>query len=248
MVNLVSVEQISFREFVQCLPAPTYTVALGMKPFEGSSVIEVNPTLVFPILEMLLGGGGRMGTQVNREITEIEQSIMDDVLRIVLQNLRTAWQNIARIDFSMESRETDPALLQILAPTEALLAVSMEVKIGEHSGMINIGIPSIFVKMLRNKFDQQWSVRKSEMTDAEQHRVLRLIKPAILRFDARLQGPTLLIRDLMSLQAGDVLTFDYPVDKPVDVLVNGKIKYRGQITAAGNKIAVAVSELFTPAP
>ena len=61
---------------------------------------------------------------LNREITEIEQSIMDDVLRIALQNLRTAWQNIARIDFSLETHETDPALLQILAPTEALIAIA----------------------------------------------------------------------------------------------------------------------------
>jgi flagellar motor switch protein FliM len=246
MVNLVSVEQISFREFVQCLPAPTYTVALGMRPFEGNAVIELNPTLVFPILEMLLGGTGRSGVTIHREITEIEQSIIDDVMRIVLQNLKSAWQNVTRVDFSLETHETDPALLQILAPTEALIAVSMEIRIGDHSGMMNIGIPSIFVKMLRQKFDQQWSVRKTEMTELEQQRTLRLLKPASLNFDARLEGPTLQLRDLLKLEEGDVLKFDYPVEKPVDLLVNGRLKYRGHIVSTGRKVAMAVDELTRP--
>jgi flagellar motor switch protein FliM len=243
MVNLVSVEQISFREFSQCLPAPTYTVSLSMRPAEGFSVIEVNPALVFPIIEMLLGGTARAKAPMNREITEIEQSIMDDVLRIALQNLRVAWQNIARIDFSIESHESDPALLQILAPTEALIAIAIEIRVGEHSGMMNIGVPSIFVKMLRQKFDQHWSLRKGEMTADDMRRVLRLIKPVQLNLDARLQGPTLTVQDLMQLQSGDILAFDYGIESPVDLLVNGKPKYKGHVRNMGRRIAMHVEQL-----
>src|SRR3984885_13404937 len=71
-VNLVSVEQLSFMEFTQCLPSPTSMIALGMKPFDGNAVLEINPSLVFPILEMLLGGSGKMAIRMTREITEIE--------------------------------------------------------------------------------------------------------------------------------------------------------------------------------
>src|SRR5579859_734606 len=76
-VNLVSVEQLSFMEFTQCLPSPTCIISLGMRPFDGNAVMEINPTLVFPILEMLLGGSGKIATKINREMTEIEQSIME---------------------------------------------------------------------------------------------------------------------------------------------------------------------------
>src|SRR6201997_1043045 len=76
-VNLVSVEQLSFIEFTQCLPSPTCMIALGMKPYDGNAVLEINPSLVFPILEMLLGGSGKSPTKITREITEIEQSILD---------------------------------------------------------------------------------------------------------------------------------------------------------------------------
>jgi flagellar motor switch protein FliM len=82
--NLVSVEQLSFLEFTQCLPSPTTLIALGLRPFDGNAVLEINPALVFPILEMLLGGGGKGITKLSREITEIEQHVLESFLRIVL--------------------------------------------------------------------------------------------------------------------------------------------------------------------
>src|SRR5712672_1286961 len=107
-VNLVSVEQLSFLEFTQCLPSPTSLIALGMKPYDGSAVLEINPSLVFPILEMLLGGTGKVTTKLTREVTEIEQSILEGLLRIVVHDLRAAWGAVAHIDFSIESHETEP--------------------------------------------------------------------------------------------------------------------------------------------
>ena len=242
-VNLVSVEQLSFMEFTQCLPSPTSMIALGMKPYDGNAVLEINPSLVFPILEMLLGGSGKLATRMTREITEIEQSILEGLLRIILQDLRTSWHAVTALDFSIESHETEPQLLQILAPNEAVVAISVEVRIGETAGMMNIGIPSIVVKMLRQKFDQQWSVRKTQATEDEHSRVLRLIRPASIHLDARLQGPTLNVATLLDLAEGDVLAFDYPVAKPVEVMVNGKLKYRGEILTSGRKRAFEVHEL-----
>ena len=172
VVNLVSVEQLSFMEFSQCLPSPSCLVSLGMRPYEGNAVLEVNPGLVFPILEMLLGGNARSPLKITREITEIEQSILDGLYRVILHDLQLAWQAVTHLEFSIASHETEPQLLQILAPNEAVVAVSMEVRVGDNAGMMNIGIPSIVVKMLRHKFDQQWSVRRSQSTDEEQSRIL----------------------------------------------------------------------------
>ncbi len=244
IVNLVSVEQISFREFTQCLPSPTCMASLGMRPYEGNAVLELNPALVFPVLEMLLGGTGKVSAKITREITEIEQSILDGLLRIILQNLKSAWHSVTNLDFSIETHETEPALLQILAPNEALVAISLEVRIGENSGMMNIGIPSIIIKMLRQKFDQQWSVRKTEVTEEEHSRILRLIKPANMSVDARLEGPTIAVEDMMRLERGDVLSFDFVAGKPLDLLVNGKLKFRGQIVANGRKKAFAIDQLY----
>src|ERR1700676_470385 len=99
-VNLVSVEQLSFMEFSQCLPSPTCLVALGMRPQEGNAVLEINPALVFPILEMLLGGTSKAATKISRELTEIEQSILDGLLRIILHDLKIAWHSVPPVKFS----------------------------------------------------------------------------------------------------------------------------------------------------
>src|ERR1700726_2409645 len=196
-VNLVSVEQVSFMEFSQCLPSPTCLVALGMQPYEGSAVLEINPALVFPIIEMLLGGSARSLLKVNREITEIEQSVLDGLFRITLNDLKMAWHAVTPMEFTIQAHETEPQLLRILAPNEAVVAVSMEVHIGDNAGMMNIGIPSIVVKMLRHKFDQQWSVRKTQSTEQEQARVLQLIRPAHMQLDGRLEGPTMSVEGLL---------------------------------------------------
>ena len=141
-VKLVSVEQLSFVEFSQALPSPTCLVLLGMQPNEGNAVLEMSLALVFPIFEMLLGGDGKSPTKINREITEIEQSVLDGLFRITLNDLKTAWHAVAPIEFEIERYETEPGMLRILAPNEAVVAVGMEVRIGENAGMMNIGIPA----------------------------------------------------------------------------------------------------------
>jgi flagellar motor switch protein FliM len=244
IVNLVSVEQLSFSEFTQCLPSPTVLVALGMKPFDGNAVLELNPSLVFPLLEMLLGGNGK-GAALARETTEIEQSILDTLFRIILHDLSTAWQTVTNISFNVEGRETEPQLLQILAPNEAVVSIGLEVRVGENTGLMNIGMPSIIIKMLRHKFDQQWSVRKTHSTPAEQNRMLNLLKPTTLHLDARLEGGTLLVQDLLAIEPGHVLNFDHPLNKPLRLVVNGQNKYEGRLVAVRNKKSFQVEKLTT---
>lgn len=240
VVNLISVEQLSFREFTQTLPSPTSLVVLGMKPYDGNGVLEINPSLVFPILEMILGGTGKNSTGINREITEIEQSILEGFLRVILNDLRAAWTAVAAIEFSIESHESEPTLLQFLAHNEAVVAISIEVKIGETSGMMNLGIPSIIVKMLRQKLDQHRTVRKTQATEEEHARVLRLIRPASLHLDARLEGPSLGIPEMLDLAEGDVLWFDFPETRPLELTVNGRVKYEGGVVTAGGKRAFQI--------
>src|SRR5262249_54589579 len=132
---------------------------------------------------------------------------------------------------------------QILAPNEAVVAISIQIRIGETAGILNMGIPSMIVKMLRQKFDQQWSVRRTQSTEDDHYRLLRLGWPSGLRLDARLAGATFRVDSLLAMKEGDVLGFDYPVETPLDFVVNGKRKYRGVIVEAHNKRALQVVEV-----
>jgi len=131
------------------------------------------------------------------------------------------------VDFTIESMETEPQLLHLLAPNEAVVSIGVEVRIGESVGMMNIAMPSIVIKMMRQKFDQQWSVRKTHANSTEQVRVLKMLREGSLSLEARLEGPTLKIADLLRLSEGHLIKFDYPVERPVELLVNGNPQIQG---------------------
>jgi flagellar motor switch protein FliM len=242
IINLVSVEQLSYSEFLECLPSPTCLASLGLKPYDGNAVLELNSSLIFPILEILLGGDGKLTFSATREITEIEQVLLDGLLRLILRDLREAWTLVTPIEFTIENIETEPQFLQILAPTEAVVAVAIEIRIGDSIGMMNIAMPSIIIKMMRQKFDQQWTLRKSASTDQEQQQVLHLLRTAELPSEVLLAGPQLLLRDLMNLEKGDVLSFEFPTGRPLDLMLNGQRKYRGEIVNAGHRAAFRIGE------
>jgi len=119
----------------------------------------------------------------------------------------------------------------------------VEIRIGETVGMMNIAMPSIVIKMMRQKFDQQWSVRKTHASAGEQARVLRLLREASLTLEARLEGPTLTVRDLLALTEGHLLTFDFPVDRPVELLVNDEHKFAGQVVNTGRKRGCQIEKI-----
>jgi flagellar motor switch protein FliM len=245
IINLVSVEQLSYSEFLECLPSPTCIASLGLKPYDGNAVLELNSSLIFPILEILLGGDGKLQFSAQREITEIEQVLLDGLLRLILRDLHEAWTFVTPIDFTIENIETEPQFLQILAPTEAVVAVAIEIKIGDSTGMMNIAMPSIIIKMMRQKFDQQWTLRKSASTDTEQQRVLDLIRSAHLPSEVLLSGPQVLLRDLINLEEGDVLSLEFPASRPLDLLLSGQTRYLGGMVNTGRRAAFRVGELLT---
>jgi flagellar motor switch protein FliM len=245
-VNLVSVEQLSCAEFVDGLPSPTCMLSLGLRPYDGNGLLELSPALVFPILEVLLGGDGKSATAMRREITEIEQKLLDSLFRIILNDLKEAWKAVAPIEFTIQSVETEPQFLRVLAPTEAVVAVGIEIRIGDNVGMMNIAIPSIIAKMMRQKFDQQWSMRRTQSTEAEQGAMLALIQPSLMDLDIRLRGPQILFRDLLNLAEGDVLAFDFPVDRPLEGLINGKLRFQGQIVEIGRKLGFMTEAATRP--
>jgi flagellar motor switch protein FliM len=136
--------------------------------------------------------------------------------------------------------------MQILAPTEAVVAISIDVRIGEASGLLNIAIPSITLKMLGQKFDQQWSTRRTEATESQQEKVLQIVENAEVQIDARLRGPTLSVANLLKLKDGDILAFDYPVERPLDVLIGGRPKFRGQVVVSRKKRSMVLEEIAGP--
>lgn len=241
-INIISVEQSSFSEILRVIESPTTIVPLRIQPIKGTALVEMRGNLVFPVIEMLLGGTARTSEIVNRETTEIERSILDGVLRLMMRDLHVSWLSIADIDFEIESYMSVPQAFQLLPPNEAMLAIGMEVEIGDHRGILNLWIPSIVIKMLRQKATSTSSARKTQSGEAEQKRMLNLVKSAHIGLDFQLNGPKMLLKDLIAIEPGDVIALDHPVAKPIDLLMNKALKFNGHIVSSGNKRALQIAK------
>ncbi len=246
-INLVSVEQMAYGEFLEGLPSPTCLVSLGLRPYDGNGVLELNPSLVFPVLEMLLGGTGKSTSSVQRELSEIEQKLLDGMIRIILHDLRETWKGVSEVEFTAEAMETEPQLMRLMAPNEAVVTTAVEARIGEKSGMINIALPSIIIKMMRQKFDQQWAVRRTQANDQDQIRFLHRLREASICLEARLEGLGLSVRDLLGLSEGNLVEFDRSAGCRVELVVNGKRQYVGQVVSTGRKRGFFVERIRRPA-
>lgn len=230
------IERLSFAEFSRRAPRPVTSVALRMRPQEASAILQFSHAALFPMLEILLGGTGKSPANIARDITEIERSIFSPVLRILVQELKSAWRPVNPIEFAVEDEAAARQILSSMAPSQELLAIDLGVRIADANGALHLGLPSHAIRALL----QDSGISKPEPPAADCAKMLRLVQRAQLNAEIRLNGPKMLLRDLLDLEPGDVLTFDHPLRKEVELELNGTPKFEGHIVAAGSKRAFQV--------
>lgn len=238
-VTLISLEQLSYREFSRSLASPTVLMVLEMAPYEGHALLEISPGLAFPILEIAMGGTTKTLAIPDREITEIEADILQGVTRVLLNDLKRAWSAITEIDFRVVRYETEPQLVQFLSHSEAVVAVTMETRIAEQVGTINIAVPSLIIKMFRQKFAERSSLSHRGTLEDEQ-RMFRLLQPAQMLLDACLEAGSVRLGEILALEPGNVIRFDYPLERPAKLKVNGLPKYDGWVVESRGKRAFRI--------
>jgi flagellar motor switch protein FliM len=246
-LNLVSLEQISYAEFLDGLSFPTGLAYLGLSPYDGTAVLELSLSLMFTFMGVLMGSKGRNGMPMQRKITDIEKSIMQTLLRVVLLDLREAWRSVADINFSVQSLASEPQLMHVLAPAEAVIVIAIDVRVGEVTGLMNLAIPSIFIKRLRNKFDQLQRVRKAHASEADHLIVAELLQDVNLNLKAYMDGGKIPAHVLAELEPGDILMLDHAADKPLKASLNGEPKWEGYIASVKENLFFEVSGLSDPA-
>jgi flagellar motor switch protein FliM len=230
--SLISVEQLPYSDFAETLPIPTCLAYLKMDPYEGNALVEVSPSLIAPILDLVLGGNGKSAAPLDREITEVEKTLLDGFFEIVTNDLRETWKPVVAMSFTNSSVETSVQLSGRFVPTEAVVAIAMEFRIGDNTGMINLAIPSITLKAMGQKFDQQWTSHKTENLATEIAIKRKLAQSMAVTVECRQTGATITLKDLLNLSVGNVLTLRPGFDEKVDVLVNGTPRFKGVLVAS----------------
>lgn len=245
-MNLVSLEQISYAEFLEGLVSPTFIALVALRPYEGAAVMEINPALVFSFVEMLLGGDGRAAMHLQRKATEIEKNLMRNLLRIVLQDLGEAWKSVTEIRFAVQSLADEPQGANIFSPGEAVVAIGIEVGVGSTTGMINFALPSIFIKRLRQMFDRLRRVEPAETKLRDRLHMAKLLGKVELGMEVRLDGLTIATSTLLRLEVDEVLVLDAPVDHKITGLLNGEPKFIGEVGIAGAKLGFRIERQCDP--
>ena len=240
-VKMAAVEQSSYASFMKSLPDPTLFASVGMRPLDASLAIELNPSLAFPMIDMILGGPGQV-TSDTRNLTEIELNIIEGVIKLAMKDLEGAWRPIMELDFFLEGKGTKAQMFQIVSPAESVIAVSLDVKIGENSGTLNICIPSSLLKVLRGQFDKQWNVRKQKSADREAEQLLDLLQPMPVPVSSEIRNSKLTVVDLLKISQGDIVELNERIGDPIFLCVSGIAKFKGRIIQRRGKKAFEISE------
>jgi len=144
-VHVASVDQLTFEEFIRSIPNPTFIATLLMKPLKELAILEIDPAITFALIEGLLGGEGEK-LRVNRDLTTIEFSLMEDLIYKLIGVLRESWSGVLDLQPRLSSIEANPQFAQIVPPTEMVLVVTLEVKLGEAVAMMNLCLPFLTIE------------------------------------------------------------------------------------------------------
>jgi flagellar motor switch protein FliM len=237
-VSIVSVEQFAYSEFLMSLPDPTAFYAVAMPPLDGVGALELNPSVAFAVVDRMLGGSGETPAP-NRALTEIEQNVLDAMVKLILEHLTETWRGITDVRFRIQGRETRPQMLQVTGPNEVVILLAFDLTIGSSRGMLSISIPAAAIETMEEKVTQGWNRTRRQPTAQEEAHLYanlgRVQLPVATQLETRIGT-----RELLMLRPGDVLTLGHSATSPVDVHVGGVRRFSGRLTSEGATKAVVI--------
>lgn len=243
-LGVASVDELTYGEFMRSMPSPGIIAVVSLEPLKGSAILEINPSVAFPMIDRLFGGSGQP-LERPRALSEIEQTVMERVIAGFLSNLREAWRNIVELKPALETIETNPLFAQIVAPNEIVVSIVFRAKIGEHAGAINLCIPYIVIEPVLSRLTaHNWFAASQrdpapEVKQALQHKV----SEASIGIAAELGGTSVTVGDLLELKVGDIIPLDNHIGDELQLRVGPKVKYRGRPGRVGKRLAVQITRV-----
>ena len=236
-VNLVSAEQLSYGEFLQRIPEVTYLVSLALRPVGISAAVEIDLPLAFPIIDVLLGGPGRAEATV-REITEIEEQILESVVKIIGRELENTWRPVLDVQFTFDQRLRQADISRLMPPSEKILSLSFEIRMPEARGMLNVALPAAVANALLRKLTQQASYRRQRGTVDSTLQMRRRLDQCVFPVQLVLPDQRVPVARILSLEPGNILKLDCSLATTASLLVSGRELFTAHpVRVAGHRAA-----------
>lgn len=227
-VKLISVDQLTYSEFVFSLENPTCFNLIESGGLEGHMILDLNPSIIFPIVDRLLGGGkNSQGAFPSRPLTEIELRLVSRITGLAIKALENAWSNLCQLKLRVTQVESNPQLVQIVPPNEVIVLISFEIAMGEVRGIMNLCIPYNTIEPLGGKLSSDtWSAYTKRVVDPKQRQDLEAgVSQAKLELVVRLADTAITAEELTNLSVGDVIVTEQDQHQGVKVLVEGRPMY-----------------------
>lgn len=243
-VDLVSVDQITYSEFIMSLVSPSCTYTFAAPPLEGVCLVDFNPTLTFSVIDRMFGGHGKI-METERELTGIERSVMATLVQRLYVELSKSWEHLVKIEIDQKTFETNPQFIQIVPPGETVVVISFQVKLFQSTGLLTICYPYVSLEPIVTKLSaQNWiDATKKKNQDLDREINSKNLQEVATTVAAVLLETRLKMRDFLELRVGDIVPSEKKIDQPMELTVNTRKKYAARPGLSGKKRAVEVLEI-----
>jgi len=244
-LSVSSVDQVTYQEFIQSIPNPTITSTFSLSPLEGKALIEFSPTIGFPIIDRLLGGAGR-STLHARELTEIEEHVLYNLIDEGMIFLKEAWSTMIDLNPELGDIESNPLFVQVVPPSDMILLITLEARIGDFSGIINIIYPYVLLEPILSMLSAQtlYAVGTRSPSSEVRDRTRRVLFKVELPVQVELGTANCTMRELLSLEQDDILILNTKIEDDLNVRVGDLVKFRCTPGLAGKQRAAQVTEVI----
>lgn len=225
-MKMVSIEQVSFDEFVHSVPKFTLLGSLSSEPQNGVQIIEVNPSISMQMVEILFGHDEASTYKEDtdkEEFTDIELAVLEEVIDMFAFSFKSVWQDITKLDTKVESIDTNPQLLQSMSPNEPVVLATFSISLNGNDTFVNLCIPYIFFEDILDKLSfRNWFHEGKEAGESDHEKFAKILQPVPVELETLLGQAEISIADFLDMEEGDIIQLNEKISKPLTMSVAGK--------------------------
>lgn len=243
-MDVISVEQLTYYEFSNSLSNPVVMGIVDFAPLKGVIIFQMSPEIAFSMIDRVLGGFGK-GIDKIRTFTEIELALIERLLQQLIEYLKEAWENIIILKPRLEKIETNPQFTQIVSPNETVALVTIDMKVGEVEGLVNICIPHMVIEPIMPRLSTKYwfSTSAKETSEETKEYLQKKIERTRVVLRAILGRSRITVKEFLELQVGDVIKLDRRKNQEIEVMVGEKIKFYGVPGRKEGRVAIKITRV-----
>lgn len=243
-VNLKLVEQLTFDDFIGLIPTPAVMVTFTLEPLQGACLLEIKPNLALSMIDRLLGGPGNFEGKP-RELTEMEQLLIEKLAVRMLANLGEAWSHLAELVPRVDGIHMNPQFVQIISPKDAVSVLNFDLSLPKTTGSMSLCFPYLTLQPMAEQLStRQWfSEKKGNLDSVQRAQLQKRLQFVRLPVKVEIGGASLTARELLELKVGDIIKLDTRPDQDLRIYIGTFPKFLGKAGLSGRRLAVKITAI-----